>query len=116
LRQIEADLAHIDRVTTMGELAASLAHELKQPIAAAATNASTCLRWLKRDQPDIEGACATVNRANDIIIRVRSLYKKSAPERELVDVSTSSPKLSRAAQRSHEIPYFGPDRTPRTGP
>ena len=46
LRQAQADLAHINRVTTMGELAASLAHEVNQPIAAAVTNASACLRWL----------------------------------------------------------------------
>jgi PAS domain S-box-containing protein len=125
LRKIEADLAHVDRVTTMGEMAASLAHELKQPIAAAATNASTCLRWLKRDRPDIDEACATaariisdVNRANDIIIRVRSLYKKSAPERELVDVSTSSPKLSRCCAAKPRDTVFrsgtiSPQRSPK---
>src|SRR6266446_3171534 len=49
LRQAQADLAHISRVTTMGELTASLAHEVKQPIAAAVTDANTCLRWLTRD-------------------------------------------------------------------
>src|SRR5260370_39763509 len=51
LRQALADLAHINRVTMMGELTASLAHEVNQPIAAAVTNANTCLRWLSRDQP-----------------------------------------------------------------
>jgi PAS domain S-box-containing protein len=94
LHHLEADLAHINRVSTMGELTASLAHELKQPIAAAATNARTCLRWLQRDKPDVEEACETasrivndINRATDIINRVRSLYKKETPERELVDVN-----------------------------
>ena len=54
LRQVHADLAHISRVTTMGELTASLAHEINQPIAAAVTDASTCLRWLTRDHPNVE--------------------------------------------------------------
>jgi signal transduction histidine kinase len=95
LRQVEADLAHVNRVSTMGELAASLSHELRQPITAAITNANTCLRWLKRDQPDVEEAReATMrivkdgNRAAEIIDRLRSFYKKgSPPERELVDVN-----------------------------
>jgi len=51
LRQAQADLARVNRVTTMGELTASLAHEVNQPIAAAVTNANTCLRWLTRDHP-----------------------------------------------------------------
>jgi len=92
--QLQADLAHINRVSMMGELAASLSHELKQPIAAAITNASTCMRWLKRDQPDLEEACEATTRiledgkrAGDIIDRLRSLYKKSPPKRELVDVN-----------------------------
>ena len=57
LRQLEADLAYMSRVMTMGELAASLAHEIKQPIAAAAMNASVCARWLRRDRPDVAEAC-----------------------------------------------------------
>jgi signal transduction histidine kinase len=92
--QLQADLAHINRVTTMGELTASLSHELKQPIAAAITNANTCLRWLKRDQPDLEEACAAAKRiigdqkrAADMIERLRSLYKKSPPNRESVEVN-----------------------------
>jgi PAS domain S-box-containing protein len=94
LRQVEADLAHITRVTTMGELTASLAHEINQPIAAAATDARTCLRWLAREQPDIgearESAARMVNavtRAADIISRLRQLFKKGAPQTNLVDVS-----------------------------
>ena len=55
LRQVQADLAHINRATTMGELTASLAHEINQPIAAAVTDARTCLRWLAREQPDYRG-------------------------------------------------------------
>jgi PAS domain S-box-containing protein len=94
LRQLEADLAHINRVSMMGELAASLAHEIKQPIAAAATNAGTCLRWLQRQPPEIEEARETatrisqdVNRAAEIINRVRSLYTKEGQQRELVRVN-----------------------------
>src|SRR5438270_525852 len=56
LRQAQSDLAHVSRVTTMGELTASLAHEVNQPIAAAITDANTCLRWLNRDHPDEEQA------------------------------------------------------------
>jgi PAS domain S-box-containing protein len=94
LRQVEADLAHISRATTMGELTASLAHEINQPIAAAATDAKTCLRWLAREQPDIgearESAARMVNavtRAADIISRLRQLFKKGTPQTNLVDVS-----------------------------
>src|SRR3984957_2952446 len=62
LRQSQADLAHVNRATTMGELTASLAHEVNQPIAAAVTNANTCLRWLTRDHPDVEEARAAAMR------------------------------------------------------
>ena len=94
LRQAQADLAHINRVNMMGELTASLAHEIKQPISAAVTNAKTCLRWLGRDDPDTaearEAASRIVNdvtRAADIIGRISSLFKKDPPQRELVDVN-----------------------------
>jgi PAS domain S-box-containing protein len=94
LRQAQADLARINRVTTMGELTASLAHEVSQPIAAAVTNANTCLRWLTRDQPDVEEARAAAmrivkdgTRAAEIIKRIRLLFKKGTLERELVDVN-----------------------------
>jgi len=94
LRQAQADLAHMSRVTTMGELTASLAHEIKQPISAAMTNAKTCLRWLGRDEPDLaEGREAAarivkdVTRAADIISRISLLFKKGALQRELVDVN-----------------------------
>jgi signal transduction histidine kinase len=94
LHQLEADLAHINRVSMMWELSASIAHELNQPITAAITNANTCLLWLKRDQPDLEEAqeaAARVvmdgNRAAETINRMRSFYKKGAPAQpELVDV------------------------------
>jgi signal transduction histidine kinase len=92
LRQQEAELAHFSRLTMMGELAASLAHEIKQPIAAAGLNAKTCERWLRRDAPDVTAACdaasamvAAVTRAADIIDRVGSLYRRDAPLRKLID-------------------------------
>jgi PAS domain S-box-containing protein len=94
LRQAQADLAHVNRATTMGELTASLAHEVNQPIAAAVTNANTCLRWLTRDHPDVEEARAAAmrivkdgTRAADIVSRIRLLFKKGEPQRELVDVN-----------------------------
>jgi PAS domain S-box-containing protein len=94
LRQLEADLSHINRVNMMGELAAALAHEIKQPIAASITSASACLRWLAHDPPDLKRARAAAarierdgNRAADVINRLRSFYKKgSPPKREIVDI------------------------------
>jgi PAS domain S-box-containing protein len=94
LRQLETDLAHINRVNMLGELAAALAHEIKQPIAASITSANALLRWLAHDPPDLERARAAAtrieqdgNRAADVINRLRSFYKKGPPpEREMVDV------------------------------
>jgi len=94
LRQLEAELAHINRVSMLGEMAASLAHEIKQPIAAAITSANSCIEWLAHDPPNIERARVAAtridkygNRAAEIIDRIRSFYKKSHAERELVDVN-----------------------------
>jgi PAS domain S-box-containing protein len=94
LRQLEADLAHINRVSMMGELAASLGHELKQPIAAALTNAKTCVRWLRRDTPDVAEGCEAAlrmindaTRAAEVIDRIRSLYRRDTSDRELLDVN-----------------------------
>ncbi len=93
-RQLQADLAHINRVTTMGELTASLAHEVNQPIAASVTNASTCVRWLAGEVPNLEEAreaakrtVKEARRAADIIGRIRLLFKKSPPQHELIDVN-----------------------------
>ena len=94
LRQAQSDLAHINRVTTVGELTASLAHEVNQPIAAAVTDANTCLRWLNRDQPDIvearEAALRVMKdatRAAEIVSRTRLLFKKASSQSDLVDVN-----------------------------
>jgi PAS domain S-box-containing protein len=94
LHQLQADLARINRLSTMGELTASLAHEIRQPIAAAVTDASTCLRWLGRTDPDVEEGreaarrvVKDVTRAADIISSIGVLFKKGAVPRELVDVN-----------------------------
>ncbi len=94
LRQLEADLAHTNRVSTLGEIAASLAHEIKQPIAAAITSANSCVEWLSHEPPNLDRARAAAaridkygNRAAEIIDRIRSFYKKSPPQREPVDVN-----------------------------
>ncbi len=92
--EAQEELAHVNRVTTMGELTASLAHEVNQPITAAATDANACLRWLTRDDPDLEEARAAASRivkdamrAADIIGRIRLFFTKSPPQRELVDIN-----------------------------
>ena len=94
LRELEADLARISRVSMMGELAASLGHEITQPIAAAAMNARACLRWLQREPPEIREARQSlsrivndVGRAAGIIDRNRSLYRRGAPQREPLDLN-----------------------------
>jgi PAS domain S-box-containing protein len=94
LRQAQADLAHVTRVTTMGELTASLAHEIKQPISAAVMNARTCLRWLGRDEPDLTEAreaasriIKDVTRASDIISRIGLLFKKGGQQHDLLDAN-----------------------------
>jgi PAS domain S-box-containing protein len=94
LHELEANLAHINRVSMMGELTASLAHEIKQPIAAALMDAKTCVRWLRRDAPDIAEGCEAAlrmindaTRAAEVIDRVRSLYKRETSDRELLDIN-----------------------------
>jgi PAS domain S-box-containing protein len=94
LRQLEAGLAHVNRVSMMGEMAASLAHEIKQPIAAAINSANSCITWLGHEPPNLEKARAAAakvdeygNRAAEIIDHIRSFYKYSPPQRELVEVN-----------------------------
>jgi PAS domain S-box-containing protein len=94
LRQELAHLSHLNRVSTIGELTASLAHEIKQPIGAAVTNAQVCLRFLNGDRLNLIEAreaalemASDAMRAADIIDRVRSLYRKDSSHEELVDVN-----------------------------
>jgi PAS domain S-box-containing protein len=94
LHQAQAELAHINRVMTMGELASSIAHEVNQPLAALVTDANAGLRWLAGKPPDLEEARACLrriirdgNRAGDVITRLRSLVKKSAPAKARLDLN-----------------------------
>src|SRR5438270_1248713 len=115
LRQAQADLARVNRVSTMAELTASLAHEVNQPISAAVTNADACLRWLAGDTPNLEKARAAAmgmvkdgKRAAEIINRIRLLFKKGTPPRELLDVNEAVREMivllrSEAAQYSISV-------------
>ena len=94
LRQTRTDLAHIQRVTTMGEMAASISHEVMQPLGAVVTNAQTAVRWLDAQPPDLEEAREALgraikdgNRAGDVIGRIRALVKKSPPVKNAVDIN-----------------------------
>jgi PAS domain S-box-containing protein len=94
LQKAQSELAHVIRVTTLGELTASIAHEVNQPLGAIATNGYACLRLLSRDAPDLDGAReaaeAMINdamRASGVIKRIRALLKKAAPEKALLDIN-----------------------------
>lgn len=94
LQRAQADLARVSRVTTMGELTASIAHEVNQPIAAVVTNAGACLRWLSVEAPDLEKARAAASRivrdgtrAAEIITRIRQVFAKGASERRPVNLN-----------------------------
>ena len=94
LQAAQSQLAHMSRVTTMGELAASIAHEINQPLAAVVTNGNACLRWLGRAEPDLGEARDAVtrivkeaNRATEVIKRMRALLKKSPPQIVPLDVN-----------------------------
>ncbi len=94
LRKANADLAHITRVMTMGELAASIAHEINQPLAAVVTNADACMEWLSREPPNLEEARVAVDciaqdgtRASEVIRHIRAMFTKANPERTTVHVN-----------------------------
>ncbi|MEH2483312.1 PAS domain S-box-containing protein [Nitrobacteraceae bacterium AZCC 2146] len=94
LRQAQAELAHVTRVTTLGELTASIAHEVNQPLAAVIANAGACLRWLDRETPDLAAARRSAewvindgNRASEVIRRVRALANKTDIEKVQLDVN-----------------------------
>src|SRR5258705_12524602 len=95
LRKTQTELAHVTRVTMLGELTASIAHEVNQPLAAAVANAEACLRWLDRETPDIAKARRSVEwvvndscRASDVIQRVRALANKADIEKVPLDINT----------------------------
>jgi PAS domain S-box-containing protein len=112
LRLMQTQLAHLARLTTMGELAASIAHEINQPLAAVVTNGRACLRWMALDEPNLDEARAAISavvnqgmRASEIIDRIRSLLKKSPPQMTLLDIN----KLIREvlALINHEVQRNG---------
>jgi signal transduction histidine kinase len=97
LSKVRSELAHVARVTMLGALTASIAHEVNQPLSGIVTNASTCLRMLAGDPPDVEGACETArrtirdgNRAADVIARLRSLFGRQGAAAESVDLNEAT--------------------------
>jgi C4-dicarboxylate-specific signal transduction histidine kinase len=94
LQKVQTELAHVTRVMTVGELTASIAHELNQPLAAIVTNSNACLRWLGGAQPNLDEARKAIDRiikdsyrASDVISRVRALVKKTPARNDLVDLN-----------------------------
>jgi PAS domain S-box-containing protein len=97
LRQAQAELAHMTRAMTMGQVAASIAHEVNQPLSGIITNASTCLRMLAADPPNVDGALETTrrtirdgNRASEVITRLRALYSKKETSLESIDLNEAT--------------------------
>lgn len=118
LSKVRSELAHVSRVTTLGALTASIAHEVNQPLSGIITNASTCLRMLAEDPPNVDGARETArrtirdgNRAADIIARLRSLFGKKATATERVDLNEATREvlalMQSELQRSRTIVRTG---------
>ena len=113
LRKAQAELAHVTRVTMLGELTASIAHEINQPLAAVIANAEACLSWLDRNPSDLDAARRSVewiiedgNRASEVIRRVRALAKKTDVEKGSLDINDVASDAMALVQRelsSHEI-------------
>jgi C4-dicarboxylate-specific signal transduction histidine kinase len=94
LREVQMELAHANRVATMGQLTASITHELKQPMAAVRTDASAALRWLNKTPPDLAevrdalaGIVRATDRAGDVIARIGALMSKAPPRKEVLDLN-----------------------------
>jgi C4-dicarboxylate-specific signal transduction histidine kinase len=114
LHKAQTELAHVTRVTTLGELTASIAHEVNQPLAAVITNAGACLRWLDRETPDLDEARGAVdriikdgNRASEVIRRVRALANKTGAEKVLLDINDVVNEVIVLVQRElvrHRVP------------
>jgi PAS domain S-box-containing protein len=128
LDNARSELARVARVTTLGTLAASIAHEINQPLSGIVTNASTCLRMLAADPPNVQGALETArrtirdaNRASEVVTRLRALFDRKGPTYELVDLNEAAREvialsLSRC-QRDRVVlrTEFASDLTPVTG-
>ena len=116
VEQLRADLTHASRVSTMGELVASISHELAQPITVTTTHARASLRWLMRNPPEVTEAIKGAERiteagtlASEIINRLRSLYKKAPPKRELVAVNEVIGEMAgmlRTEARRHGVSIY----------
>jgi PAS domain S-box-containing protein len=92
LREVQAELAHVSRVATMGELTASIAHEVNQPLSAALNNASACVRWLAANdlgeaRQSASQVIANVRRAGEVIAGIRALAKKAPPQKQPLDIN-----------------------------
>ncbi|HTC98826.1 MAG TPA: PAS domain S-box protein [Bradyrhizobium sp.] len=113
LRKAQAELAHVTRVTTLGELTTSIAHEINQPLAAVVVNAEACLSWLDRNPADLDAARRSVewivedgNRASEVIRRVRALAQKTEIERVPLDINDVANDVMALVQRelsSHDV-------------
>jgi PAS domain S-box-containing protein len=106
LRTVQAELAHVTRLTTLGELTASIAHEVNQPLAAIVANGDACLRWLNRDVPEfdevrgaVEGMINDGNRAADVIRRVRTLAKKTDAQKAALSINEVIDEVIQLLQR-----------------
>jgi PAS domain S-box-containing protein len=112
-REMQMELAHANRVATMGQLTASIAHEVNQPLAAVVANAEACLRWLDRRTPDLDAVRRSVewviddgNRASEVIRRVRALANKTSIEKVPLDVNDVAREVIALVQReltSHQV-------------
>ena len=105
MQKAQAELAHVTRVATVGELTASIAHEINQPLAAVVTNANASLRWLSRDSPNLAEACEAIrriirdgNRAGEVISRMRALFKKASTTKERLDINQAIEEVVTLAQ------------------
>jgi PAS domain S-box-containing protein len=128
LHRAQEEIAHVTRVTTLGELSASIAHEVNQPLAAIVTNGQACLRWLGHDPPELGEACGAVkrivsdaDRASEVIRRIRDLSRKTAPQNarlDLNDVINEVILLVRREVASHRVALrleLGPGLPPVLG-
>jgi PAS domain S-box-containing protein len=113
LRKAQTELAHVSRLTTMGELAASIVHEVNQPLTGMITNADASLRWLAAAAPDLAEARETISRiirdgkrATDVISRLRSLFKKASSAKERLDINETIQEvviLTQSEVRRHRV-------------
>ena len=112
LREAQAELAHATRVMTLGELAASIAHEVNQPLTAVINNSNACLRWLARQSPDLEGVrealkdiIANGQRASDVIARIRAALKKAPTQMERLEINHIIAEVIELTY--HEVQQYG---------